>query len=253
LKARLLAVALALVAVWEIAVLLGVQSSVPTPASWRAAAKLVRSNAAEDALIVFAPSWIDPIGRHWLGDRIGLDTAARMDDVRYAEIWQISTRGAEAPEIKGLAASFEQVIGELSVRRYHRPAPQVSFDLRKQSQVRDVDFQPRKCVALELREDRRESRLVLDDVVLGERLHVYVGMANQLKRRRNRSSARLSVRIDDRTRTSTRITDELGWHSLLPLETQPGRHRLEFVASLDVWRTPVEMDVCVAAESRSGP
>ena len=27
----------------------------------------------------------------------------------------------------------------------------------------------------------------------------------------------------------------------------------EFVASLDVWRAPVEMDVCVAAESRSGP
>ena len=63
--------------------------------------RLVRRHHAGD-LIVFAPAWVDPVGRLHLGDLIPIEMAARMDADRYGTIWELSIRGARAPETRGL-------------------------------------------------------------------------------------------------------------------------------------------------------
>ena len=47
-------------------------------------------------LIVFAPRWLDPVGRRWLGSLLTVADAGRLDDARYARVWEVSIRGAGA-------------------------------------------------------------------------------------------------------------------------------------------------------------
>src|SRR4051812_1822482 len=100
-RARLAAAGLALLAVWEVVVLVSAGQSAPSPRDWQTAAAAIPATLHDDQLIVFAPRWIDPVGRQWLGGRMSLDQVARMDAVRYREIWEVSIRGASAPELAG--------------------------------------------------------------------------------------------------------------------------------------------------------
>ena len=59
-------------------------------------------------LIVFAPDWIDPVGRLHLGDLIPIDMAARMDAARYGRIWELSIRGARSPRHRGPRAGRDR-------------------------------------------------------------------------------------------------------------------------------------------------
>ncbi len=65
--------------------------------AWHAAAQVVRDGYRPGDLIVFAPAWIDPIGRWQLGDLIPIEAAARMDAARYGRIWELAIRGGHAP------------------------------------------------------------------------------------------------------------------------------------------------------------
>nr|MBA3461662.1 hypothetical protein [Deltaproteobacteria bacterium] len=84
------AVLLVLVALWEIAATRCNASEVPGDDAWAEAATEVRTAYRPGDLIVFAPEWVDPVGRLHLGDLIPIDVAARMDAAKYGRIWELS-------------------------------------------------------------------------------------------------------------------------------------------------------------------
>jgi hypothetical protein len=100
----------------------------PTDQDWRAAAAEVRAGFQPGDLIVAAPAWADPLLRLHLGDLIPLAAAGRLDAARFGRIWEISQRGARAPETEGVRVAQSSRHGALVLRRYERPAARVSFD-----------------------------------------------------------------------------------------------------------------------------
>lgn len=249
-RARLAACGLVALAVWEIGTLVVARESAPKPEHWKAAAAAVRASAGPDALIVFAPRWLDPVGRRWLGDRISLDDAARMDAARYRQVWEVSIRGATAAEMAGQAVASEQHFGRIRVRQLLQPGATVTWDLRDRSRIHEVDFEPRKGVLLELRRDGQQQRLVFPGVTLADTLHVAAGLADHRARSENRATALLTVLVDGREVSRGYVGNDTGWLALPVASTRPGRHDVEFVARVHASRGPVRLAVCVAAESR---
>ena len=100
----------------------------PTDRDWRAAAAAVRAGFRPGDLIVTAPAWSDPLLRMHLGDLIPIAVAGRLDAARFGRIWEISQRGARAPESEGSRMAQLSHHGALTLRRCERPASRVSFD-----------------------------------------------------------------------------------------------------------------------------
>ena len=88
----------------------------------------VRAGFRPGDLIVAAPAWADPILRVHLGDLIPPEIAARMDDDRFARVWEVSQRGAQAPAAAGRTAIVDERFGRLRVRLVERPGEVVSYD-----------------------------------------------------------------------------------------------------------------------------
>ena len=122
------AVVVSLLAVVETTVALVAPFRAPTDADWGAAATAVRAGFRPGDLIVAAPAWADPILRVQLGDLIPPELAARMDDDRFARVWEVSQRGAEAPAAAGGTTTVDERFGRLRVRLVERPAEIVSYD-----------------------------------------------------------------------------------------------------------------------------
>jgi len=99
----------------------------PSDADWQAAADQVRAGFQTGDLIVAAPAWADPVMRLHLGDLVPVPVAGRLDDKRFGRVWEISQRGARAPESRG-DLKKETGFGALTVRLLTRSAPQVHFD-----------------------------------------------------------------------------------------------------------------------------
>src|SRR5512135_2652143 len=64
------AAVLVVIAAWEILRTERAPAGVPGGDAWKRAADVVRVQHQPGDLIVFAPDWIDPVGRRWLGDLI---------------------------------------------------------------------------------------------------------------------------------------------------------------------------------------
>src|SRR5678816_3687272 len=84
------ALLLIFVSTWEVCVTPRDAAALPTDKAWQKAAAIVRDGYQAGDLIVFAPAWIDPIGRWQLGDLISIDVAARTDAARFGRIWEVS-------------------------------------------------------------------------------------------------------------------------------------------------------------------
>jgi hypothetical protein len=105
-------------------------SLAPTEADWAAAAREVRAGFQPGDLIVAAPAWADPIMRVHLGDLVPLPVATRFDDARFGRVWEVSQRGARAPEATRGDVALERRFGALTVRRVERPAATVTYDFQ---------------------------------------------------------------------------------------------------------------------------
>jgi hypothetical protein len=121
-------VGLASLALVETTVALVAPALAPTDADWEAAASAVRAGFRPGDLIVAAPGWADPILRVHLGDLIPPEVAARMDDERFARVWEVSQRGARAPAARGATVARDEHFGRLRVRLLERQAEPVTYD-----------------------------------------------------------------------------------------------------------------------------
>ena len=213
------------IALWEIVATRA--AGVPGDDAWARAAKLVRAAHQPGDLIVFAPSWVDPTGRMHLGDLIPIEMAGRMDDARYARIWELSIRGAH----RDAKPAFEQDVGGVLVRRYDRtPVKVLAEVLPAQLALAEIGFEPRRCI--------QASGPVKATLPAGT-LVGYAGIADIFTRRDNRAPAKLDVEVGGRVVASVAPGVDDGW---VRFETQIPAGEVTFVSRA---RT-----VCFAAEVR---
>jgi hypothetical protein len=255
--ARGLAPALLLVAValWEIVATVRAGSDVPGADEWQRAAAAVRADHRVGDLIVFAPDWIDPVGRQHLGDLIPLEMAARMDAARYGRIWELSIRGARSRDTRGLEPVTTTGFGGVTVRLFERPAVEVVTDFLAATpagggarvDLQEVAFEPHRClVARPAPGGSVEVRFPA--VALGTRLVGYVGLADVFTRRDDREPGRLEVSIDGAVVASLEAGIDDGWVRFEASTTPSASAEVVFRASAGP-RARNRL-ICFAAEAR---
>jgi hypothetical protein len=253
-----LAPALLLVAIslWEMCAARRDAAAVPDAAAWHAAAARVRAGFHAGDLIVFAPDWIDPIGRRELGDLIPIAAAARMDGARYGRIWELAIRGARSPDTAGLvAAQADEVLG-IAVRRYERAPAVIVGDVLDQLanatsdgatptlELAEVGFAPHRCVQI-VPPAGRPVRIAFPQLALGRELVGGVGIADVFTRRDVRSPVRLDVEIAGVIVASATAGVDDGWVRFA-VPTTAGTAGAAFIArAADPGRR-----ICFGAEAR---
>lgn len=248
---------LVVLAVWETCATPRSAASVPGDRSWAKAEAIVREGYRPGDLIVFAPSWVDPVGRLHLGDLIPVDVAARMDAARFATIWEVSIRGARAPETAGLTPAATDEVRGITVRRFVQTPVDVVADIREHLatvrteggprphlELAEVGFSPRRCLQITPRPGQ-PVRITFPQLPLGSTLVGYVGLADVFTRRDIRAPGTLAVEIGGEVRTSVVAGIDDGWVRF-EVPTQPGAADVTFIASASA---PQRL-ICFAAEAR---
>jgi len=244
------------IALWETCATRRDAAAVPGDDAWDRAAAIVRAGHHPGDLIVFAPGWIDPVGRLHLGDLIPIDMAARMDAARYGRIWELAIRGAHAPEVAGLKPVASDDAGGVAVRRYERAPAVVVSDLRDAFATAHVDggraalelaevgFAPHRCIQVEPA-PHHAVRVTFPQLALGHTLVGYVGLADVFTRRDIRAPGTLAIEIagTEVARVVAGVDD--GWIRFA-VDTAPGPADVTVIASADA---PQRL-ICFAAEAR---
>jgi len=218
----------------------------PRDRDWSAAERAVRAGFQPGDLIVAAPAWADPIMRMHLGDLIPLATAGRMDAARYARVWEISQRGARAPEGRDGRVVAESRHGALVVRRIERAAATVSYDFVARwnegrvsrvdasgavnpcpfqndrfqcpnigfnyirRQIVEVDTSLRQAL---LAQPVERARVVIEfpAVRLGREIAVATGLSNVWMRKAAKGTVDLTVAIDGQPALRVTTANQSGW------------------------------------------
>jgi hypothetical protein len=247
------ALALAAIAVWETCAARRDAHSVPDDIAWRAAADEVRAGFTAGDLIVFAPGWIDPVGRRELGDLIPIAAAARMDADRYARIWELAIRGAHAPETAGLTAVSTRDHAGVTVRRFERAPAIVVGDVLERAAtatgkppvvLAEVGFAPHRCVQVSPPAGA-PMRITFPAFPLGRALVGYLGIADVFTRRDVRTPVHLDAELAGKVIASADAGVDDGWVRFAAT-TPPGAADLTFV----VRAASADRKLCFAAESR---
>ncbi|RMH38025.1 MAG: hypothetical protein D6689_20340 [Deltaproteobacteria bacterium] len=255
---------------WEIATIARAGRDTGTDAEWRAAAGAVRQRYRRGDLIVFAPRWTDPIGRMVLGDLIPVETAARMDAARYGRIWELSVRGARAPEGRGARVAWHAAFGAVTVRLLEREPVEVvtdfvdafsraavagayatrsrDRDVAPAVDIEEVGFEPHRCVRVVPRPDQT-VRVTYSPVALGRSLVGYVGLADVFTRRDRREPARLQVEVDGRPVADVTVGVDDGWVRF-EADTEPSPRATVTFAATALGGRATDRLVCFAAEAR---
>ena len=244
-----------MVAGWEIVATVRQARSVPGDDAWARATAIVRKDHRPGDLIVFAPEWVDPIGRLHLGDLIPIEMAARMDAARYGRIWELSIRGGRSKDTLGLTPFEEADVDGVSVRRYERAPAVVLADVRDllataktqggtpRLELAEVGFEPHRCI-LVVPSAGTPVRITVQ-LTLGSELVGYVGLADIFKRREVREPATFEVAIGGRYVAAVTAGNTNGWIRFAT-PTTPGLAEVTFVIRAD---KPDRL-VCFAAEAR---
>ncbi len=229
----------------------------PSDHAWEKAAAVVRADHEPGDLIVFAPDWVDPVGRLHLGDLIPIDMAARMDAARYGRIWELSIRGARSPDTAGLAPVFSQDVAGITVRRFERtpvtvvadvrdalPTARVQGPARPTLELAEVGFAPHRCIQV-IPPARSSVRITFPQLPLGSELVGYAGLADIFTRRSPRGPGKLAVEIGGKVVAEVEPGVDDGWVRFAA-PTTPGPTDVTFIASAG---DPNRL-ICFAAEAR---
>ena len=261
--AKLFAAGVIAVALAESALGLYGPHSVATEADWRAAADQVKSQLKPDDLIVFAPAWVDQVGRQYLGDRMPVAMVARADADHYARIWELSIKGGQADEAMGLVAKSEQSYGRVTLRLYEKPAAKPLHDFtahfadarttirplkstdeapcategearrcgtsRIEPRIMEIDYHPRRGILAPAMAG--QTITLAYDEVPGGLLVGYVGLHDYYARKNGDGVVTFRVRADDKQSVIVPVRvpskEGQGWQRFeLPLGE--GTHQLRF-------------------------
>lgn len=250
------ALLLVAISLWEVCAARRNATAVPGEAAWHAAAERVRAGYRPGDLIVFAPGWVDPVGRSQLGDLIPLEVAARMDAARYGRIWELAIRGARSPDTAGLEPAQAEEHGGVVVRRYERAPAIVVGDIlarlgaattdgaRPTLELAEVGFAPHRCLQISPAPGK-PVRITFPRLLLGKELVGYVGIADVFTRRDVRSPGQIEVELAGQIIASAIAGVDDGWVRFAAA-TPPGVADITFV----VRATDPDRRICFAAEAR---
>jgi hypothetical protein len=228
------------ITVWASIHTLNAPNAVPNDDAWRKAASFVRSQHQAGDLIVFAPAWIDPVGRMHLGDLIAIDDAARASAARYGTIWQLSIRGAEHPDIVAAQLQDSRNFSGVVVGKYTQVAKVVLAETNRLLATVSKTGSAARGPTLEL----AEVRLTFPAMVLGSRLKTYVGLADVFTRRDVREPGTLQIEIGGQIVAARTFGVDDGWVDL-SVATTAGAEDVTFIASAGA----MNRLICFAAES----
>lgn len=256
--AALPAVLLVGIALWEVVATRCDATSVPDDTAWAAAAAQVRAGFRPGDLIVFAPTWEDPVGRLHLGDLIPIDVAARMDAAKFGRIWEVAIRGAHHADTDGLEPVEAEDHDGVTVRRYERAPAIVLADIRDRManivtsgggrgpavELAEVGYEPHRCIQM-VPNPGQPARITFPQLPLGSELVGYVGLADVFTRRDVRAPGKLDVEIAGRIAASVSPGVDDGWVRFA-IPTTPGAADVTFVVSAEAQGR----QICFAAEAR---
>jgi hypothetical protein len=270
-----LAAAVALIAVVETANALIAPLRVPAPRDWEAAAAAVRAKKKPDDLIVFAPHWVDELGRAHLGDLISVEMAGHADADRYARVWEVSIRGEHAPETSGARLVEESRFGKVRVALYEKPSVEVVYDFtshaadarvtqsfafgngaeqpcyrdgtgfrcagtRVEPRTLEMDFLPRRGMLVPV-DGGRVTRLEYPDITLGKSLIIHTGIHDYISRKRGDGVVDLRVLVDGVEKLAVKTGNADNWrrYEIDTSSISNGTHsvRFEIRAADAAWRT----------------
>jgi hypothetical protein len=265
-----LAAALVVLSLVESVTGLTATARVATDGDWRAAAAEVRGGFQPGDLIVFAPAWVAPIGRTYLGDLIPVEMAARADADRYGRVWEVAIRGAHAPEARSAEAVHTNQHGRVAVALYRKQAAEPVYDFTAHASEAHVSAGGRGCLPggdppgfacagarvepRTLEADFRPHRgiltpasaagpvaVVFEAVPLGRTLVGYTAIHDYYARKNSDAPVDFRVLIDGRERLRVRARNEDGWRRF-ELDTaaeQGSPHSVSFEVSAGnpAWRS----------------
>lgn len=248
---------------------------VATDADWAAAAAEVRAGFRPGDLIVFAPAWVDQVGRRHLGDLIPVEMAARADASRYARIWEVSVREARAPEARDALFQHANEHGLVRVALYERRRPPVIplYDFtahlddarltqlasdgkstlcprdgdafrcattRVERRTLEVDYRPRRGILAPV-DGKLTTRVEFARVPMGRSLVGYTALHDYYSRKNSDAPVEFTVYVDGVRVFSRAHRNEDGW-SRFVVDTTPwtgGEHTVRFDvrAANPAWRT----------------
>jgi hypothetical protein len=242
---------LIVISTWEVCSTPRLAASVPGDDAWDSAEEIVRAGYQRGDLIVFAPEWVDPVGRMHLGDLIPIEMAARMDSAKYGRIWEVSIRDAHVPDVAGLQPAKSATVGGITVSLYTREPAIVVSDLksamatmkvegggRPSLELAEVGFAPHQCLQV-VPSPGHPVRITFPQMQLGSKLVVGMGLADVFTRRDIRAPATLTVEG-----TSITVGVDDGWQKRF-IDTAPGQRDVTFIVSADA---PQRL-VCFMAEA----
>lgn len=268
----ILAAAIALLALVETGAALTAHARVATDEDWRAAAAEVRGEFTSGDLIAFAPYWAGQTGRSVLGDLVGVEMAGRSDADRYARVWEVSIRGARAPETAGARLVRESRHGRVRVALYEKPSVHVVWDFtahadearvtqsaannetpcygdvgsgyrcagtRVERRTLEIDYRPRRGWLVPA-DGGRLTHVSYSEAPLGSALVVYAGIHDYFARKNADGLVDFAVSVDGRELMHTRIGNADGWRRF-ELDTRAlagTRHAVRFdvYAADPAWR-----------------
>ena len=246
------ALLLVAVALWEIVATFHDAGAVPGDDAWERGAVALREAYKPGELIVFAPGWIDPVGRLHLGDLIPIEMAARMDAARYGSIWELAIRGAHAPEVAGLTAVTATDFDGVTLRHFERAPVTIVDDvlareprsdgMKPTLELAEVGFAPHRCWKIVPPANGKVT--ITFSLTLGSKLVGYVGLADVFKRRDIRTPGELEVHAGA-TSVDVHAGVDDGWVRF-ELPTTPGPTDVTFVAKA----VSPDRLICFAAEAR---
>lgn len=125
---------------WESIATFTQHLAAPTTADWQAAAVKVRQERKPGEPALFAPTWVDPLGRLHLGDQLEMDLLTRSDVDSFARAFEVSIRDKHHAWLAGWKRERAWTLGAITVAAYVNPAPaQVLYDFTRRIREAQVD------------------------------------------------------------------------------------------------------------------
>jgi hypothetical protein len=99
-------------------------AAVVPESDWRAARELVKGKAKAEDLVIFAPKWVDPVGRETFGDEVAtLEREAFPDVTRFPRAFEVSIRGKHRDELASWREVGRDRVGGITITTLENPAP----------------------------------------------------------------------------------------------------------------------------------
>jgi len=247
----LLAALVLLLAAIESGAMLVQHAAAPTEADWKAAAEKIRSERRPDEPVLFAPLWVEPLGRLHLGDQIDMELLLLSDVDRHRRLFEISIRGAQHPWIadKKLRATDQWTFGAVRVALYQQSrVAEVLYDFTRKIQearvsrigrdvvpcpwsstkrrftcdparrwnwvgphLAEVDHRPHRCIYMHA-VDHEVMRATFPAARVGTTLAGYTGIDDFENRKRSDAPVLLKVFIGPREAGAIQHQNAWRWH-----------------------------------------